>query len=196
MLRSITEVGEVVMYKSLADIDDSACSLGSFKFLIVALSDIEDDLDRAHVQRISAAGIKVLLLIDETGIDALSTAIALSVHGFVSGSEVSSHNLEGAFAHMSRGGIAMPRTLVKDLFSRACREAPTLSYPQATRITPREQQVLKLLVDGLSNKQIARKLEISEHGTKRLVANILAKLNCDNRTMAVAKVLRERETAS
>jgi DNA-binding CsgD family transcriptional regulator len=52
--------------------------------------------------------------------------------------------------------------------------------------------VLKLLVAGLSNKQIARQLDISPHGVKRLVSNVLAKLGCSNRTLAVALAITER----
>jgi DNA-binding NarL/FixJ family response regulator len=58
-------------------------------------------------------------------------------------------------------------------------------------LTPREQAALALLVQGLSNKQIARRLTISEHGAKRHVANLLAKLNCPNRTMAAVVAVRE-----
>ncbi|MCI4066752.1 LuxR C-terminal-related transcriptional regulator [Micromonospora sp. R77] len=56
-------------------------------------------------------------------------------------------------------------------------------------LTPRERQALKLLAEGLSNKQIARRLGISEHGAKRHVGNVLAKLNCPNRTVAVTVAL-------
>ena len=52
------------------------------------------------------------------------------------------------------------------------------------------RQALVLLAKGMSNKQIARRLNISEHGAKRHVANVLAKLNCPNRTLAVALALR------
>ena len=43
----------------------------------------------------------------------------------------------------------------------------------------------------MSNKQIARQLTISQHGVKRLVSNVLAKLNCPNRTQAVAVALTD-----
>jgi DNA-binding CsgD family transcriptional regulator len=63
--------------------------------------------------------------------------------------------------------------------------------PPAVRLTPREHQVLALMADGLSNKQIGRRLDISFHGAKRLVASVLAKLDSPTRTVAVAKALRE-----
>jgi DNA-binding CsgD family transcriptional regulator len=59
----------------------------------------------------------------------------------------------------------------------------------SAHLTPRERQVLDLLVEGFSDKQIAHRLRISQHGVKRLVSNVLAKLNCPNRTQAVAVAL-------
>ncbi|MFG3050947.1 response regulator transcription factor [Kitasatospora sp. NPDC048239] len=57
-------------------------------------------------------------------------------------------------------------------------------------LTERERQTLGLLVEGLSNKEIATRLGISVHGAKRHVTMVLAKLNCPNRTLAVAIALR------
>ena len=62
---------------------------------------------------------------------------------------------------------------------------------RAYLLTPREHQTLCLLAQGMSNKQIASALHISQHGAKRHVANVIAKLNCPNRTLAVVLALRE-----
>ncbi len=53
-------------------------------------------------------------------------------------------------------------------------------------LTEREREVLALLADGLSNKLIARALDLSLHTVKRHVANILTKLALDSRTQAAA----------
>jgi len=55
------------------------------------------------------------------------------------------------------------------------------------RLTPRELEVLAAMADGASNKVIARRLEISFHTAKFHVAAILAKLDADSRTEAVAR---------
>jgi DNA-binding NarL/FixJ family response regulator len=57
-------------------------------------------------------------------------------------------------------------------------------------LTPREQQVLRLLAQGASNKTIARSLEITPHTAKFHVASIIAKLGAAGRTDAVAKAMR------
>jgi len=59
--------------------------------------------------------------------------------------------------------------------------------PDRVRLTPRELEVLAAMADGISNKAIAGQLGISFHTAKFHVAAILAKLNADSRTEAVAR---------
>jgi two-component system, NarL family, response regulator YdfI len=57
-------------------------------------------------------------------------------------------------------------------------------------LTPREQEVLRMLALGLANKEIASRLNISEHTVKFHVAAILGKLGAASRTEAVALAIR------
>ena len=59
------------------------------------------------------------------------------------------------------------------------------------RLSQREQQVAELLLEGASNKVIARQLDISVHTAKFHVAAILEKLGAHNRADAVSIILRE-----
>jgi LuxR family maltose regulon positive regulatory protein len=56
--------------------------------------------------------------------------------------------------------------------------------PVALRLTEREREVMELVARGLSNKHLARELCLSAHTVKRHLANILDKLDCDNRVQA------------
>jgi DNA-binding NarL/FixJ family response regulator len=58
-------------------------------------------------------------------------------------------------------------------------------------LTPREREILQLLADGMSNADAASKLFISQETVKSHVRHILAKLEADTRTHAVAIALRE-----
>lgn len=62
---------------------------------------------------------------------------------------------------------------------------------QHSNLTQREYEVLKLIVDGMSNNQIAKVLTISEHTAKAHVCNIIQKLVVDDRTQAAVKALKE-----
>ena len=57
-------------------------------------------------------------------------------------------------------------------------------------VTPRERDVLALLADGLTNRQIAERLVLSEHTVHRHVANILRKLGVPSRAAAAAHAAR------
>lgn len=62
---------------------------------------------------------------------------------------------------------------------------------QHANLTEREYEVLKLVVDGKSNSQIADILSISEHTSKAHVCNIIQKLVVDDRTQAAVKAIKE-----
>ena len=57
-------------------------------------------------------------------------------------------------------------------------------------LTPRELEVLALIAEGASNKEIARKLAISVHTVKFHIASLFDKLDADGRTEAVAQAAR------
>lgn len=68
--------------------------------------------------------------------------------------------------------------------------------PEAERnsdsnLTAREKQVLALIVEGLSNNDIAKKLEVSINTTKAHVCNILQKLAVNDRTQAAIKAIKD-----
>ena len=58
------------------------------------------------------------------------------------------------------------------------------------QLTPREQEVLKLLVEGLTNKEIGARLYIAELTVKKHVQSILSKLDVSDRTEAAVKTIR------
>lgn len=77
-------------------------------------------------------------------------------------------------------GIVPPRQMSRAMFKE-----------QHANLTQREYEVLKLVVEGMSNSQIADTLTISEHTAKAHVCNIIQKLVVDDRTQAAVKALKE-----
>jgi two-component system, NarL family, nitrate/nitrite response regulator NarL len=91
---------------------------------------------------------------------------------------------------VAEGLGVFPQQLLAVLLSRAeisngqLHEADEDHHP---RLSKREIAVLTAMTDGLSNKEIARRLEISFHTVKFHVASILEKLEVETRTEAVFK---------
>lgn len=77
-------------------------------------------------------------------------------------------------------GVIPPRQMSRAMFKE-----------QHANLTQREYEVLKLVVDGKSNSEIAKELTISEHTAKAHVCNIIQKLVVDDRTQAAVKALKE-----
>ena len=77
-------------------------------------------------------------------------------------------------------GVIPPRQMSRAMFKE-----------QHANLTRREYEVLKLVVDGKSNNEIAQELTISEHTAKAHVCNIIQKLVVDDRTQAAVKALKE-----
>ncbi|MDP1808448.1 MAG: response regulator transcription factor [Actinomycetota bacterium] len=69
-------------------------------------------------------------------------------------------------------------------------ETRSLTRTALSKLTKREQQVLPLLADGLSNKQIAQRMTITERTVKYHISNILRKLDIFSRTEAAVAFLR------
>ena len=84
------------------------------------------------------------------------------------------------FIRDKNSGIIPPRQLSRSIFRE-----------RHSNLTQREYEVLKLIVDGQSNSDIARTLTISEHTAKAHVCNIIQKLVVDDRTQAAVKALKE-----
>ena len=76
------------------------------------------------------------------------------------------------------------------VFDNALAPQPSSDEPAPEELTPREIEVLRLLADGLGNKDIAARLGISEHTIKFHIRSILGKLGAASRTDAVARGLR------
>jgi ATP/maltotriose-dependent transcriptional regulator MalT len=99
--------------------------------------------------------------------------------------------LERAARAFEELGAAGDERGVRALMDQAFGEPGTARSARPGRLSAREVDVLRLLADGLSNPQIAKRLVVSEFTVKRHVANILTKLDLPTRAAAAAHAARE-----
>ena len=97
--------------------------------------------------------------------------------------------------HEAKAALRRLTELGAELDAARARQVLALAAPGAARgvpgdLTPREREVLGLLADGLTNRQIAERLVVSEHTVHRHVTNLLRKLELPSRTAAAAHAVR------
>ncbi|PJF41565.1 MAG: DNA-binding response regulator [Phototrophicales bacterium] len=95
---------------------------------------------------------------------------------------------------LARGEAALPKTLAARIlteFARQSQKPEAQSDEGADELTPRERDVLKLLANGMSNKEIGAQLSVSENTVKYHVRNILSKLHLRSRTQAATYAIRK-----
>ena len=115
-------------------------------------------------------------------------AIAAGAHGIVL-KESAAASLVDCLRHVAGGGKWLPSNIVQPAISRA--SAARRASPFET-LTRREKEVARLIADGLSNKDVAGRLGMSEGTVKIHLHNIYSKLNVDNRTAVAILFTRDQ----
>ena len=116
--------------------------------------------------------------------DASSETLVEAIHGVMQGeSQIDpsvARSVLGEFQRLSKTAPTAPGDNLPD--------AP--AEPIIEPLTPREEEVLLLLVEGLSNREIGARLHLTEGTIKNYVSAIIAKLQANDRTHAVVTALR------
>lgn len=140
--------------------------------------------DRAPVSRI-------LILCGEEDGRVLVEALEAGANGFLSKGAPVSQLIEVARS-VSRGETFIPPRMMDGLVSRLIRRKHELdeAHRHLSRLTRREQEVLRLLADGADNQRIAQALVISPQTARTHVQNVLGKLGVHSRLEAAAFATR------
>ena len=142
-------------------------SLPHVKILMLTISDEEADLYDAI--KAGASGY----LLKEISIEEVAEAI------------------RSVWAGQSRLSPSMASKLLSE-FQAMSKRAEEPEEPRVPRLTEREMEVLRLVAQGLNNRDIAKELFISENTVKNHIRNILEKLHLHSRMEAVVYAVREK----
>jgi two-component system nitrate/nitrite response regulator NarL len=185
MLRNSADVAHVA---TVTDADQAADEMRSDQFdLVIASTDMLVDQSPRLLEATCAPGVQLLLMLRGQDRDDITRATMANADGYLVEEELTPQVLSETIYRLARGEMVLTKSFVQTLV----RSHQVHRTRPMQCLTQRELHVLRLLVQGLSNKQIATMLSISEHGAKRHVANLMAKMNCANRTHAVALALQE-----
>ncbi|MCX4547556.1 LuxR C-terminal-related transcriptional regulator [Streptomyces sp. NBC_01387] len=136
-------------------------------------------------------GILVVLVLPGAEMDRAAAGMVVPCDGILDQDALTTDGLSCALKRLASGERFVMEPTARAAQRTRKGDVTPMAGVAAVLLTAREQHVLELLVEGRSNKQIGQALAFSEHSAKRLVAIVLSKLNCPNRTQAVAVALRE-----
>ena len=131
--------------------------------------------------------IKVVMLTMSAEDEELFEAIKGGACGYLLKSQPS-EDFFALLEEVSRGEIALSAGLgarILQEFRRRAQPAPTVQDPGRGRLSPRELQVLTLVAQGLTYKEVGATLFLSERTVKYHMATIVARLRADNRAEAI-----------
>ena len=133
----------------------------------------------------AAPGVRVLVLTSFADDAQIFAAIAAGAAGYLL-KDVDPQALADGIRDVHAGRPALHASVAARLMRRSGSPRPTSDH-----LTPRERDVLRLVVEGLANKQIAQRLGIGEKTIKTHVSRVLAKLGVTDRTQAAVLAIRE-----
>jgi DNA-binding NarL/FixJ family response regulator len=136
-----------------------------------------------------ATGIPVVLIAEDATAQVTADALRAGVKAVLS-TDASGPELIAAIEAAAAGLIALRRDDLAALLPARSHVPESASGTLLEPLTPREIEVLRLLADGLGNKEIAARLAISEHTAKFHVGSIMGKLGATSRTEAVMLGIR------
>jgi DNA-binding NarL/FixJ family response regulator len=154
----------------------------------VALVDIKmPDMDGAQTiaqLRTRFPGVRPVILTGYTEIEYAHAALAAGACGYVL-KDASPDQVEQAIRHAAHGGMYLDPSVAGGLTSRM------VAVTGLAALTEQERNVLALVAQGLTNRQVGTRLHISERTVRSHMSAVLAKLNLASRTQAALFAVRE-----
>lgn len=132
--------------------------------------------------------INALILTSFDDDDALFSAIMAGAAGYVL-KQVRGNDLIETVKQVAAGRSMLDPAVTAQVLERL-RSGPATN-PALDRLTPHEKNILELIGEGLTNRQIAGRLSLAEKTVKNYVSSMLAKLGLESRTQAAIFVTRE-----
>lgn len=150
-------------------------------------------VEAAGLLRDQLPAVKVVMLTVSDADEHLLEAVRLGAHGYLL-KDLRPNELYTMLRSVMRDGAPLSPAVATRLMAEVRDGAPgrrSASRVETPPVSRRELEILRLVADGLSNKEIGKQLCITEGTVKNHVHNALEKLHVENRVQAAAYITRQ-----
>jgi DNA-binding NarL/FixJ family response regulator len=135
--------------------------------------------------------VQVIMLTSYSDDEALFNSIMAGAAGFVL-KQIRGRDLIEAIRTVGSGKSLLDPGVTKRVLERLRKAKFEERDPKLARLSPQEERILDMIGEGLTNRQIADRIHLSDKTVKNYVSNILAKLEVARRAEAASYVARVR----
>ena len=155
---------------------------------------VMDGVEATRLIREQQPAVKVVMLTVSESDDHVFDAIRMGAHGYLLKDlrpEQLFERIRSVMRNETPLSPAIAGRLLQEIRSGATKRNSSTASPEEPSITPRELEILQLVAAGMSNKEIGKRLYITEGTVKNHVHNALEKLHMKNRIQAAAYITRQ-----
>jgi DNA-binding NarL/FixJ family response regulator len=134
---------------------------------------------------------RVVMLTSFPDDEAVLSAIVAGAAGYLL-KQIRARDLVAGLEAVGRGESLLDPAVTERVLARVRQIASGEIHDELSGLTPQERKILMLVAEGMTNKEIAAEIFLSDKTVKNYVSSILAKLNLERRAQAAAFVARHR----
>jgi DNA-binding NarL/FixJ family response regulator len=192
-LRALLEAEEGIDVVAEADSGPSAVSLASTHQPDVVVMDVRmpggSGVEACRAIRDERPDAQVIMLTSFSDDEALFNSIMAGAAGFVL-KQIRGRDLVDAIRTVGQGKSLLDPDVTKRVLERLRKAKFDEKDPKLARLSPQEERILDMIGEGLTNREIATRIHLSDKTVKNYVSTILQKLEVARRAEAASYVAR------
>jgi two-component system response regulator DevR len=194
-LRSLLEAEDDIEVVAEADSGPSAVSLASAHQPDVVVMDVRmpggSGVEACRAIRDERPDAQIIMLTSFSDDEALFNSIMAGAAGFVL-KQIRGRDLVDAIRTVGSGKSLLDPDVTQRVLERLRKAKFDAKDPKLSRLSPQEERILDLVGEGLTNREIAERIHLSDKTVKNYVSTILQKLEVARRAEAASYVARVR----
>jgi DNA-binding NarL/FixJ family response regulator len=152
----------------------------SLRYVMVDLHSSAGGFEHLETLRMKRPDIRSIVIGPEGDDELVMSAIVAGARAYL-GLNAGPETIRSAIDVVTSGSIWAPRRLLSRLIDRLLDVPKVTSKPVGPQLTQREQEVLELLVEARSTREIAARLGIEQRTVKAYIGRLMKKTGADNR---------------